>query len=96
MSRNIRDVQRTMGEHFVYADETFGESNEDLRNWVRSQIQEARSRRDWKSLPSDFEASAVRQVYERIKPHFEKSDIRARINSSKTKTFDELERALKI
>lgn len=64
--------------------------------WGHEQVAAAKARRDWKALPAQFEADAVRFVYRQIKDHFCKiRDIKARIAASKACTFEELEAAIK-
>lgn len=67
-----------------------------IKSWMLSQLEEARSRRQWATLPQDFEAAAVARVYAGIKSHFGKSEIRERIAASKARTFNELEHALAV
>ncbi len=73
---------------------SFGEANPELKQWALQQISEAEEGRRWKDLPQDFERDAVRKVFERIKPHFEKKGIKSRISSSKASTFEDLRKAL--
>lgn len=64
--------------------------------WGHEKVAAAKARRNWKDLPPQFEADAVRFVFNLIKPHFCKHrDIKERIAASKAKTFEELEAAIK-
>ena len=65
-----------------------------IKTWMLERLEAARNRRDWASLPSDFEGAAVSKVYDEIKAHFGSSDIKERIAASKSRTFYDLEHAL--
>lgn len=62
--------------------------------WGRDYVARAASKRDWKSLPPQFEAEAVAFCVRQIKPHFDKKSPRERINATKATTFEELQAAL--
>lgn len=64
--------------------------------WGHDKIAAAKARRDWKTLPPQFEADAVRFTFNLIKPHFlpTSQGIKQRIKASKAQTFEELEQAI--
>ena len=67
----------------------------DKREWMLEQVETASARRDWTKLPQSFELQAVQALYERtLKVHFNRKDIRPRINASKAGTFDDLRSAV--
>jgi hypothetical protein len=66
----------------------------DKHEWVMKQINEASGRRNWSQLPNDFEHDAVKNVYQKIKPHFPAGAISHRIAASNASTFDELKEAI--
>ena len=61
--------------------------------WQRDKVQEDKQRRNWKALPAQFEADAVKFTFSLIKPHFQKNEIKQRIAASRATTYEELERA---
>ena len=58
--------------------------------WAKQQIEAVQQRRNWASLPASFEYDQVKFLFNRIKPHFAKNEIRSRIAASKATTFVEL------
>jgi hypothetical protein len=65
-----------------------------IKHWMTEQVVLAATSRAWKALPASFEADKVRSVFQKIKPHFGKADIKMRIAASKAVTFEELHEAL--
>lgn len=64
---------------------------------TQSQIFQAiakRDRRDWSTLPADFELNAVRAAFEDVKGLLPKSAVRERIKASRATSFNELRAAL--
>lgn len=64
-------------------------------DWMRLQAKLVQGRRDWSNLPKEYEIQAVAAVFQQIKPHFDKRDIKVRIRASKATTFVELLNALR-
>ncbi len=65
-------------------------------DWGHERVAQAKARRDWKALPPQFEADAVRFTFNLIKPHFCKvREIKQRIAASRSRTYEELEAAIK-
>lgn len=62
--------------------------------WGHEYVARAAVRRNWKSLPPQFEADAAAFCVRQIKPHFDKKSPRERINAAKATTFEELQAAL--
>ena len=63
--------------------------------WMLERVDEAANRRDWSKLPQGFELDAVRMLFTRtLKVHFDRRDIRPRINASNAQTFSELREAI--
>ena len=63
--------------------------------WGHEKVAAAKARRNWKALPAQFEADAVKFTFNLIKPHFCKHrEIKQRIAASKAMTFEELEAAI--
>jgi hypothetical protein len=50
--------------------------------------------RPWNTLPQSFEIDAVRAVYKKIKPHFDKRHISNRIEASAATCFTDLRAAI--
>lgn len=67
-----------------------------IKEWALSKVSEAKARRDWSALPSQFEQEAVVRLYMEIKRHFGKQDVKARIKSSAAMTFDDLSDAINL
>lgn len=63
--------------------------------WGRDKVAGAKARRNWKTLPADFERDAVHRVFSLIKPHFVQGrEIKQRIAACRATTFEELEAAI--
>ena len=60
------------------------------------QIAQAKqSARDWVNAPADFQETAVKWVYVKIKPHFGPYDIAERIAASRARNFHDLMLAIR-
>lgn len=66
----------------------------EIRAFMFRAIDEALQRRNWNTLPQDYTYAAVRKVFHIIKPHFDKRDIKARIDASRAQSFIDLRRAV--
>lgn len=60
-----------------------------MRDWMLQRIAE-RDRRDWSTLPLDFERDAVRATWQDLRRHWPRKPISERIKASKATTFAEL------
>jgi len=61
-----------------------------IQTWVEKLITDAINRRDWSALPNSFQQDATRMLFNQIKPHFGRGEIKQRIAASKASTFVEL------
>lgn len=66
------------------------------KQYFLDRIEQKRLLRNWDALPSDFMTDAVAVLYKELKPHFDKRDIRARIEASRARTFTDLRYAVNL
>ena len=66
------------------------------KDYMLQRISERLAQRNWNALPADFTRDAVKALYRELKPHFDKRDIRARIEAGRANTFTHLQHAVNL
>jgi hypothetical protein len=64
---------------------------------LQAKLDEARNRRDWKNVPTDFQTEAVKKLKADLMPFFRgnaNEEIKARTTLSKAKSWDEVQKAI--